>query len=276
MPVGYPWALVAVAGFAVAGLCDYLWHTLFGIEQNIAILFSPTHLGLITAMFVIVTTPLRTAWADARLPPDPGLRPLLPAVLGTALAAALVLLFAQYANAWAYDADGIVFGLSNRDPAYTARLMASMAVTTLILLLPLLCLARRWPLPPGAATLLYATCGALSAAVTGFTNLTLMLAMFITGIGVDLLASRLQPGPGRRSATRAFAALAPLLTSAVYIAIARATAVTTAPVGTAELLIGHRETTLELSLGAPLVQALIGLLAAALLLLDPRFPQAHH
>jgi hypothetical protein len=272
LPTGYAGALLAVVGFAAAGVGDYLWHTGFGIEQDIGILFSPTHLGLITAMFVIVTTPLRTAWADPRLHADPGLRRLLPAVLGTALAAALVLLFAQYANALTYDADSIVFAMSNRDQEYTAWVMASMAVTTLILTLPLLCLARRWRLPPGSATALYACCGALSFAITGFTNTTMILALIVAGIGVDVLGHRLRPGPGRSAPTRAFAALAPLLTWAVLLTVAHATA---GPLQAGPgLLIGHRDSTLELILGTPLVQALIGLLAAGLLQLEwpPREP----
>jgi len=270
MPVGYPSALLAVAGFAVAGVGDFLWHTGFGIEQDIAILFSPTHLALITAMFVIVTTPLRTAWADPSLDADPGLRPLLPAVVATALAAALVLLFAQYANALAYSADNIVFALSNQDQEYTARLMASMAVTTVILTGPLLCLARRWYPPPGTATVLYACCGALSAAVAGFTNTPIILALIAAGAGVDVLGRRLGLGPGRRAPTCVFAALAPLLTWAVLLIVAHATALTAD--ATASQLSGHRDPTLELTLGAPLVQALIGLLAARLLLMDPQPP----
>src|SRR5258706_4851841 len=38
-PVGYAATLVAVFGFAVAGVGDLVWHTVFGIEQNINILF---------------------------------------------------------------------------------------------------------------------------------------------------------------------------------------------------------------------------------------------
>src|SRR5690349_15061403 len=64
VPVGYALAVVALPVFAVAGMLDYLWHTVFGIEQNLKILFSPSHLLLITSMIVIVTSPLRAAWAS--------------------------------------------------------------------------------------------------------------------------------------------------------------------------------------------------------------------
>jgi hypothetical protein len=51
IPVGYGAAIVAVVGFGVAAIGDFSWHTIFGIEQSIDILFSPTHLGLGAAMF---------------------------------------------------------------------------------------------------------------------------------------------------------------------------------------------------------------------------------
>src|SRR3954453_6137426 len=40
MPIGYAASAVAIAGFAVSGVGDAIWHTTFGIEQNINILFS--------------------------------------------------------------------------------------------------------------------------------------------------------------------------------------------------------------------------------------------
>jgi hypothetical protein len=89
-PAGYGAAVVAVVGFAVAAVGDMTWHTVFGIEQSIDILFSPTHLGLIVTMFVILATPLRATWVDASVPAAPGLRRLLPAVLSASLATTLV------------------------------------------------------------------------------------------------------------------------------------------------------------------------------------------
>src|SRR5690606_7802824 len=64
MPRGYAAATVALVGFAVAGFGDFLWHKIFGIEQSIDILFSPTHLGLALAMMIIVTAPVRSFLAD--------------------------------------------------------------------------------------------------------------------------------------------------------------------------------------------------------------------
>jgi hypothetical protein len=259
-PVGYAASLVAVAGFALAAGGDLTWHTVFGIEQNINILFSPTHLALITAMLVIVTTPLRAAWANPSTPAAPGFRRLLPALLSLAFAGTLVLLFLQYANALAYRAERIVIGLSTVDPDTTGRLVTSMFVTNLVLVAPLLTLARRWTLPFGTATLLYAAMAGLSGAVSGFRNGSTVVAVVVSGVLVDLLARVLRPAPAALVRYRTFAALAGLVTWTVYIAVAYASA------GTIEVPPGlpHPEGVVELYTGAPVVQALTGLLLAVL------------
>jgi hypothetical protein len=92
VPVGYSATLVAIVAFGLGGVGDLAWHTAFGIEQDIAILFSPTHLVLVGSMLVIVTTPLRSALGNRALPHCPGLISLLPALLSTAFGATLVLL----------------------------------------------------------------------------------------------------------------------------------------------------------------------------------------
>jgi hypothetical protein len=262
IPLGYAAAAVAVVGFAVAAVGDFLWHTIFGIEQNIDILFSPTHLGLITAMLVIVATPLRAMWVDRSVPVAPGLRRLLPAVLSTALATTLVLLFLQYANALTFDGPAVVGALSGADEGFAADLVSAMAVTNLVLILPLLMLARRWVLPFGTVTMLYAAVGALASAITAFENLDLIIGLLAAGVCVDLLARWLRPTPQRLTRWRVFAALAPLATWTIFIATAYVTAPALAP---PDVTSGHPEAVLELTTGAPIVQALVGLLASFML-----------
>jgi hypothetical protein len=263
VPVGYVSAAVAVVGFAVAGTGDFVWHTVFGIEQNINILFSPTHVGLITTMLVIVTTPLRAAWADRSVPTTPGIGRLLPATLSTALAATMVLLFLQYANVLTFNEINVVAALSTLDDRLTASFVTSLAVTNLVVVAPLLTLARRWVLPPGTATILYAALGALSAAVTGFRNVPLIVSFLAAGVLVDVLHALLRPTADRLVRYRAFAALASLLTWTVFIATAYITAPPLhSPPG---MSLGHPEAVVELYTGAPLVQAMLGLLLAVLL-----------
>jgi hypothetical protein len=53
---------MAIPAFAAFGLADMMWHTILGIETSIDIFFSPSHLGLVVTMMLIITTPLRSAW----------------------------------------------------------------------------------------------------------------------------------------------------------------------------------------------------------------------
>jgi hypothetical protein len=262
IPTGYAAATVAVVGFALAAAGDLLWHTVFGIEQSIDILFSPTHLGLLAAMLVILTTPLRAMWDDRSIPGAPGLRRLLPAVLSTALSTTLVLLALEYADALTFDGPAVVGALSGADEGFAADLVSAMAVTNLILILPLLTLARRWALPFGTATMLYAAVGALASAITAFENLDMIIGLLAAGVCVDLLARWLRPTPQRLTRWRVFAALAPLATWTIFIATAYVIAPALAP---PDVTSGHPEAVLELTTGAPIVQALVGLLASFML-----------
>jgi hypothetical protein len=59
LPQGYELALVGAAIFAAGGVGDLIWHTLFGIEEDIEALLSPTHLLLGSGMSLMVSGPLR-------------------------------------------------------------------------------------------------------------------------------------------------------------------------------------------------------------------------
>ncbi len=253
VPLGYGMTLVALPVFVVAGAIDLLWHTVLGIETRTDVFFSPSHLGLVAAMIVIVTSPLRSAWADPGLPPGPTLRALLPAVLTLAFAASLVLLFLTYGNAILFSSNEIVGIFSTLDDGDAEMLAARIVVTNLVLLAPLLVLARRWHLPAGAATISYATAALISATLTGFEDLGSPLSIVAAGVGVDLLALVLRPTAARRAAFWGFAAVAPLLTWSLYLGVASA-------------LAGQVPAVTELWTGIPIVAALVGWLLAALML----------
>lgn len=60
IPVGYGFAVAGVLLFAISGLADLAWHSVFGIEVSVEALLSPTHLGLATGMVLAVTGPYRS------------------------------------------------------------------------------------------------------------------------------------------------------------------------------------------------------------------------
>src|SRR4029450_9230829 len=92
-PAGYGLAVVGVVVFAVGGAGDLTWHSVFGIEQDVEALFSPTHLLLFAGMALILSPPLRAAWSDPAGPAAPGYWRVLP-VLGSATLGTVLVAFA--------------------------------------------------------------------------------------------------------------------------------------------------------------------------------------
>lgn len=263
IPVGYASAAIAVLAFGVAAVADLTWHTIFGIEQDIDILFSPSHLALVAALLVIVTAPARSAWSDPALPAAPGLRRLLPTVLALWLSATMVLVLLQYANALTLDSSAVVVAMSSVNQGRTASLAEHMVITTLVVLAPLLTMARRWVLPFGAATVGFTIIGGLSASVTDFDNLPLIIGFLGAGVCADLLALWLRPTADRLVRYRGYAALVPLVMWVTFLLTAYATAPAT--IVSRGVPDPHPEGVVELYTGIPLAQALIGLLLATIL-----------
>lgn len=256
IPVGYGLGVLGLPLFGAAGMGDMMWHEIWGVETDLKILFSPTHLFLIAAMVLIVTSPLRAAWADPDDTARTRLGPLVPAILSTAFAAALVLLFLQYANALVWRPDTIVRSLSEYDPAGfyggdPVQLMTSIVVTNVVLMVPLLLLARRWQLPPGTATLMVLPALVLSGAITTMEEPTAVIAVLLGAVLADVLIAAVRPGPTRGAAVLTFATLSPLITWSIYL-------------GAASIQAGNLPTVTEYWTGLPLTMALQGLLLAVL------------
>ncbi|NJP96331.1 hypothetical protein HCN51_44050 [Nonomuraea sp. FMUSA5-5] len=267
VPMGYLAGLVAIPAFAAFGLADLLWHTVLGIETTLDIFFSPSHLGLIVTMTLIITTPLRSAWTA----PDVGARPrlgrLLPALIGLAFATALVSLFLSYGDALQYRPQGIVQALSMaqdqgavprgsgpRPVALGAdRVAVAMVVTNVVVLSPVLFLLRRWLLPPGSVTIMYAVVALMPGIRTNVGNPPILLAFLAAGLVSDVLIRWLRPSAGRRAAYWAFAGTSAFATWSLYIAAASVAG-------------GGLPAVPELWTGAPIVAGLIGLALGALFL----------
>lgn len=101
IPRGYELGLVGVVLFGAGGVGDLLWHLAFGVERDRAALLSPTHLTLFAGMTLIVTSPLRSAWASDDPAGDaPSLVAFLPPLLSLTAATALVVFLNEYL--WAF------------------------------------------------------------------------------------------------------------------------------------------------------------------------------
>ncbi|MGP4095351.1 hypothetical protein [Nonomuraea sp. KM90] len=253
VPPGYLAGLVAVPAFAAFGFADMIWHTVLGIETSLDILFSPSHLGLVVTMLLIITTPLRSAWNAPDVGASPSLGRLLPALIGLAFATTLVSLFLSYGDAMQYRSLRIVEAFSSADGQGASRLALAMVVTNVIVLAPVLFLARRWALPFGSVTVMYAIGILMPGAQTQFENLPMLLSFVAAGFVSDLLIRWLRPSGARRGAYWTFAGLSAFATWSLYIGVASATG-------------GGLPGVPELWTGAPIIAGLIGLALGALML----------
>ncbi|MEU9831294.1 hypothetical protein AB0D67_07085 [Streptosporangium sp. NPDC048047] len=253
VPDGYLAGLLAIPGFAAFGFADLMWHTFLGIEQTVDILFSPSHLGLIVTMMLIITSPLRSAWNAPDLGDRPSLSRLLPALVGLGFGAALVSLFVSYGNAVQWGAESVVRAFSSADDGGAGALAASMIITNVMLLAPVLLLLRRWRLPFGSVTVLSVVGVLMPGAQTAFGNVPILLTFVIAGLVGDLLIRWLRPSRERRAAYWAFAGLSAFATWSLYVAVA-------------SLVVGRLPAVPELWTGAPIVAGLIGLALGVLFL----------
>ena len=209
VPAGYGLGLIGAGLFVVGGFADGMWHTMFGIETGVAALLSPSHLLLLAGGLLMVTSPVRSAWSSPGLPARAPARRLFPALWATTLTTAVVLFFFQYLSAFVTRAPSTPADGPDGLPD-TITGVASVLVTNLILVAPVLLLARRWRLPFGTVALLATTGAAAMTAIRELTLGALVPAMLVGGLAADLLLAGLRPAPDRPGAFRTAAAAVPL------------------------------------------------------------------
>lgn len=219
VPAGYGLGLAGVALFVAGGVADGAWHTMFGVETSVAALLSPSHLLLLSGGLLMVTSPVRSAWSSPGLPARSPALALLPALWATALTTAVLLFFFQYLSAFVTRAPSTPAAQGPEGLLTTIVGVASVLVTNLIVVAPVLLLARRWRLPFGTVTLL-ATTGAVGlTSLREFVLGALIPAMLAGGLAADLLLARLRPGPDRPGPFRAAGALVPVLLWGAWLAV---------------------------------------------------------
>ncbi len=224
IPAGYALGLLGVVIFALGGLGDMTWHIIFGIEQGLDALFSPTHLMLLAGGVAILTTPFRSAWARAEDEAAAAkIANVLPAVISITLATSFILFFLYYL--WAFE-----YTFPFRPWERFARLqtsatrelglgagIASILLSNVLVAAPVLLLLRRFVLPFGAVTLFLVALQSLMAAMLGtgdelaFGAGRALIVLAATGIITDAVILALRPHRSRIIAYRAFGALFPIV-----------------------------------------------------------------
>jgi hypothetical protein len=226
-PVGYGLGLIGVTIFFVSGVGDGIWHTVFGIERDVEAALSPTHIGLFVGALLVFTTPLRAVWSSNRLGAAPSLREFLPALLSVTFATVLISFLFFYLSAFRDPSSTVPFERwashsSGSFPvlAYTREHgIASVLITNLLLLAPVLLLLRRWRPPFGSATLLFTTVAVLTTATQEFVHGELVFAALTGGLVADWSITRSRPPSSQNGGHRLVAAITPIALWTSYFLI---------------------------------------------------------
>ncbi len=158
-PASHRPTVVGVILFALGGLGDAIWHTIFGVEVGVDALLSPTHLLLLTGGLLVVWTPVRAAAArgDAS--------PWLPIGAVTGVTAVLTF-FIEYLwlLPWPWFPRQPFDPVTEHGVGLIQQFLGSTVAMVVVLVTPLLMIARRWVLPFGAATIAWTAAAILEAA----------------------------------------------------------------------------------------------------------------
>lgn len=223
LPAGYHLALSGALIFALGGVGDLVWHTIFGIEGSLDALLSPTHLVLAVGAALMVSGPLRAAWLRSDVEAHLGGR--IPEILSLTFMLALLGYMTQYAHPF-----GAVRVLPTGLPVGSESAFAIQALGLLSIMLQsgifmglVLAAVRRRPLPVGSLTLTFGLSVVLMTAMR--TRLLMVEPSLLIGIGLvagvasDLLLWVLRPSPARPTALQVFGFAVPTAIYTVYFLV---------------------------------------------------------
>ena len=94
LPAGYTLSLLGFFMFAAGGVADLVWHEVFGFEEGLESLISPSHLFLAVSGLLIMTGPIRAAWQRKS---GETWGDLLPAILAFTCITSIFLFFVAFA-----------------------------------------------------------------------------------------------------------------------------------------------------------------------------------
>jgi hypothetical protein len=204
IPDGYALSLLGVPLFAVGGVGDLIWHTLFGFEVGIEPLLSPTHLLLALSGVFIMSGPLRAAMRRADPVSKQGWTTLLPAIISLIAIFSVSTFFTSFAHP-------MVQTWTLFDPVDSNKALGAVSILlqASILMGFVLLAIRRWKMPIGSFTLIFTANAALMSL---FKDQQLLIPVAtVAGIIVDMLYWWLKPSMSNEAALRLFAFIVPFV-----------------------------------------------------------------
>ncbi len=210
IPQGYTLVYLALPLMVLDGLADMTWHLLFGVEQNLDALFSPTHLTGIVCISLFATGPLYSMY----------IRRVVPStfsdyfLLATAVLIPYVLLvnilqsFSVFAQSWPTTTprDFSIGQLAG---------IGGMALHAALFTFFALHVSRFWKLKPGMFTYIL---GVVAVCLSVMNQQWFTIPVFILGgMLIDLAYWYLKPSPTRILQMRLFSLVAAAAPYAVYM-----------------------------------------------------------
>jgi hypothetical protein len=234
LPPGYDLTAIGVVWFTVGVIPDVAWHRIFGIEEGIDVLISPTHLFLGVGMALILLGPARAALS--RRDPPTAWEQQWPMAVSLALFLAMI----EFTLQFAFDS-GVAASDAPLDPAKVGQAglaffllpftyyKEALGITIVVIHAALIAgfalyVVRRVVPAFGVFIVLYALPAFLMAVLLSSSALSLYVPTvegLAAGLVADILASYLRPTAARPLAFRAFAVAVPVATYAIYLGVAQ-------------------------------------------------------
>jgi hypothetical protein len=217
IPSGYERSVLGVLIFAVGGIIDMIWHTLFGIELSTDALLSPSHMLLAVGAALIASGPFVAA---TRRGTHGGLLASLPAVISLSFLLGAFTFFTLFAGPYS----GIIGAGSRPADAVLVRAILGVYLFSALIVGVSLIALRRGLLPFGALTVVLGLNAFGMILMRGHASIqaqvTFMIVAVVAGFVGDLLVRRLRPSMERLVQLRLFAIAFPALYWALYLAVA--------------------------------------------------------
>lgn len=203
LPSAYRLPLYGIPLFFAGGVLDLIWHSIFGVEERVEAVTSPTHMLIVLGIFLATSAPIRSA-LEAPLE----LRTLI-SQLPVVFSLATWLEFVHLGTAYAFDPAAARIYAPPNGILYSADLFTNVTMVsyktgagiaivilqTFILLTAVLWFVTRFRPRPGALTtlLLLGNCMMAASISNGTPLLITYVAMSLAaGIAGDILIARSQ------------------------------------------------------------------------------------
>ncbi|MGW2091413.1 hypothetical protein [Promicromonospora sukumoe] len=201
--------VIGMALLLVGGGIDTLWHNLFGIEKGLEIFFSPSHYLIIAGMVLVAAGPALMVASSAStvsatapatvpgtVPATPGRRLRGADAVLTTISAVLAAIPVHIYTGHASALEEPLLGTGDTDMSsfsLDAQMFHAYVGSTVVLLVPILLISRRWRLPVAAPTVLVAAPAFLICLVLGDAELWLPVTITAATAVVELAARALAP-----------------------------------------------------------------------------------